>query len=1236
MSQALSCSEIESWVQHPGSDLSASQAKQFEEHLESCPTCQALLDSSTQSADPLLNLARRFGDPTLAPTDTALDQVLSHLRVVHSPMRTESTIEPADLYFLRPPTRPGLLGMLANYEVEELIGQGGMGIVLKAFDPSLHRPVAIKVMAAAVAGSATARRRFTREAQAAASICHDHVITVHGVSEADGLPFLVMQYVAGESLQARVDRVGPLELEEVVRIGLQTAQGLAAAHAQGLIHRDIKPANLLLENGLARVKITDFGLARMTDDVSLTQNGVVAGTPEYMAPEQARGEPVDHRSDLFSLGSVLYAMCAGAAPFRSANTVAILRKVSDENPPPLHMVVPNLPLWIDQFIRLLMAKDPARRIQSSAEAATLLEGYLAHLRQPATAPAPELPMARESREVSRTPFGWPQVRALGSRLWPAALLLLAGLGLGGGMIGWGLAGGDDQTQRVAPGDHIHQVLDFRKPITSLTSAAPVGPEAGLFLRTDDQGLRINLPMGRRSSEPVGLEWKQRLRGDFVVEAGYEILSINGQIPEQGAGVHVRITLDSRPPHDVLMNRLRKPPETGKTVVGSPTVSRETLGAFNVPRSPDGKETWKGVNAGASSARGRMRFVRTGVVVDFYAIDGDGPLRKIHSEKAGTDDVVGMRLQAVGDVSNHVEVRFTELVIDAENIGTGSETSVSPPTMGNEHAPHTWLTIAGGLVVMLVAFMAASALAYARVQSIPRPENEVQPEELDREHQPRISFTCPGCGVTLRVRAELAGRQGKCPQCGAQAIAPKPDGTPAAPRVRRSFTTGMKIACGLGLALVLGPACWLLAGGSEPGTGELSSRFHQDLHAVDLSGPYLKPVNQDVESGPGGVRILIPAGRDKPPPAGITLTTVVHGDFEITTQFEILKADVPATGSGVGVGLDAQVANGPKNVVSLARRVVSGGAGVFVTDRAMGTADGKETHRTQIFPANTTAGKLRLKRVGSVVHFQIAEGDSAEFTELDQVEIGTEDIQYIQAGGHTGGSNAGLDMRLLDFTVEAEDLPGLPGAARSHAVRTAILGVAFVTGFALLIGVGWRLRPAFSHPLFGSMGAELPAEPTQTWDAEGSQNVASRWRRIALAFAIGIPVVFSISMALLAGAHGDPSVATDVRFTDLSIKTESPMQAASSSAVDSDGEGGWLGAVIAMVVTTVLAVCSLLLAVRAGWLAARSLARATTSSSGSFLCAGCGKSIRVKAGWAGKKGKCLQCGTEAIVPAIEVW
>src|SRR5207249_4714034 len=133
-----------------------------------------------------------------------------------------------------------------------------------------------------------------------------------------------MDYVPGESLQQRLDRAGPLALEEILHIALQTAAGLAAAHEQGLIHRDVKPANILLDS-VDHVKLTDFGLARAVDDASLTQTGVIAGTPQYMAPEQARGTTLDHRADLFSLGSVLYAMCTGRPPFRAPTTLAVIK-----------------------------------------------------------------------------------------------------------------------------------------------------------------------------------------------------------------------------------------------------------------------------------------------------------------------------------------------------------------------------------------------------------------------------------------------------------------------------------------------------------------------------------------------------------------------------------------------------------------------------------------------------------------------------------------------------------------------------------------------------------------------------------------------------------------------------------------------------------------------------------------------------------------------------------------------
>jgi hypothetical protein len=325
------------------------------------------------------------------------------------------------LDFLAPSDKPGVLGRLGHYEVREVIGRGGMGVVLKVFDENLHRVVAIKVMAPQLAASATARQRFTREARAQAAVAHEHVVTIHAVEEANGLPYIVMQFVAGQSLQDRLDKTGPLPVAEVLRIGMQAASGLAAAHAQGLVHRDVKPANILLENGVERVKLTDFGLARAADDASLTQSGQVAGTPQYMSPEQAEGRPVDARSDLFSLGSVLYATCAGRPPFRASTSMAVLKRVCEEAATPVREVNPEVPGWLADVIAKLHAKDPAGRFQSAAEVADLLGRHLAHVQHPSVIPLP----------VAETPAapGRPGRRG---RRWAAAaavlVLLVAGLG----------------------------------------------------------------------------------------------------------------------------------------------------------------------------------------------------------------------------------------------------------------------------------------------------------------------------------------------------------------------------------------------------------------------------------------------------------------------------------------------------------------------------------------------------------------------------------------------------------------------------------------------------------------------------------------------------------------------------------------------------------------------------------------------------------------------------------------
>lgn len=224
--------------------------------------------------------------------------------------------------------------------------------------------------------------------RAAAAITHDCIIDIYGVSEANGLPYIVMPFARGPSLQNRIDRSGPLTTVEVVRIGKQIAAGLAAAHEGGLVHRDIKPANILLNEGIERLWITDFGVARAMDDASMTKTGVIAGTPQYMSPEQARGESVDHRSDLFSLGSVLYIACTGRAPFRSEAAYGILRRITDTDPRPIREVNPDIPDWLCQIIRRLMAKHPSDRFQSAADVASLLENCLAHLQQPTNVALP--------------------------------------------------------------------------------------------------------------------------------------------------------------------------------------------------------------------------------------------------------------------------------------------------------------------------------------------------------------------------------------------------------------------------------------------------------------------------------------------------------------------------------------------------------------------------------------------------------------------------------------------------------------------------------------------------------------------------------------------------------------------------------------------------------------------------------------------------------------------------------
>jgi serine/threonine protein kinase len=277
---------------------------------------------------------------------------------------------PPSLDFLAPPQKPGELGRLGPYRILKVLGQGGMGLVFLADDAQLKRTIALKVMLPKMAARAEARERFLREARSAAALEHDHVIPIFQVGEDRGVPFIAMPFLKGATLEEYIKRK-PLTVPQIMRIGREIAKGLAAAHEKGLVHRDIKPANLWLDaTAKGRVKILDFGLARLVEeDIQLTQEGAILGTPAYMSPEQAAGKPASARSDLFSLGAVLYRLCTGQRPFHGKNTLAILHALATENPKPIAELNPDVPPAFAELIMQMLEKDPARRTRSAYEIA---------------------------------------------------------------------------------------------------------------------------------------------------------------------------------------------------------------------------------------------------------------------------------------------------------------------------------------------------------------------------------------------------------------------------------------------------------------------------------------------------------------------------------------------------------------------------------------------------------------------------------------------------------------------------------------------------------------------------------------------------------------------------------------------------------------------------------------------------------------------------------------------------
>jgi serine/threonine protein kinase len=434
------------------------EARRLEGHLRACPNCQATLPE-LDAGDPLVQSLRQGrGVAAALPQAELLECLMRRLRelrtrdepsglppatsLVAADTAADPEEEPYD--FLAPPEAADEIGRLGPYRVLKVLGRGGMGVVFEAEDPQLRRLVALKAMKTNLPAVAMARKRFLREARAIAALEHDHVVAIFQVGEDRGALFLAMPLLRGESLHDRLARDGKLPLPEALRIGRQTAEGLAAAHARGLIHRDIKPSNLWLEARedrppspcLAdqadteplrpadyRVKILDFGLARFGGDGGETcLSNLILGTPAYMAPEQARGEAVDGRADLFGLGCVLYQACTGELPFQGRDALSTLAALAADQPRPPRNLNPQVPPALSELVMQLLARDAADRPASAREVADRLQAIE---RQPAASAALE-----PSQTEVRPPAAPGRRPVRGRRVLAASAALLAVLSLG--------------------------------------------------------------------------------------------------------------------------------------------------------------------------------------------------------------------------------------------------------------------------------------------------------------------------------------------------------------------------------------------------------------------------------------------------------------------------------------------------------------------------------------------------------------------------------------------------------------------------------------------------------------------------------------------------------------------------------------------------------------------------------------------------------------------------------------
>jgi hypothetical protein len=751
---------------------------------------------------------------------------------------------------------------------------------------------------------------------------------------------------------------------------------------------------------------------------------VVAGTPEFMAPEQARGEPIDHRADLFSLGSVLYTLCTGHPPFRGSTVEAVLLQVSDQAPRPIRELNPGVPVWLEQVIARLMAKGPADRYQSADEVAGLLEAYLAWL-EGRDVSVTELPV------LSITPTASPQPsetrRFVRTVFWTAWLLVLLLLGLGTGL--W-FAGAEDEP---APQDksrqpailgglaeHLH--FTFRSGLENHPLLNLFGPDVEELAKVDAQGLRFTLPVQRANHDVVGVESPIRLRGDFELTLEYELLDVPNPAPSRGAGVQLYITFDSRNDARASVTRSQKP-------------AGPVFGANLITRGSDGKDQFSSLNVAAQDPRGKLRLTRIGNRLTFSVTDGEGQFRSIKTDDVGRDDVATVRaICMTGWEPYALDARLLELDLRAAQMPNKTalqEQPQTPAAVAPRSGGKGWLFL--GLLFGLVLTVTLIVVLWKRATG-------QQPSSTGKPPMPTAT-----------------GRD-------ASSNNPRPAG--AGKRSPRSPGLALLLLAFVGVA-----TAWRFAGGAGepvPQTQYAQEYYHSFKGDTGLPpGFVIAPPDADefVSFGPEGLRITLPQGHAGPrPPIGIQTRFPVKGDFEITTTFKLLQEPTPEeagkeqTRFTLTVGLDKV----GFNVATISRRVEVLGGTQWLGWVSLGAGDFKDNrNRAKGFPTQATSGRLRLVRKGPLLSYHASEGADENFTPLLEYPFGPEDLNEVRLVGTTGSLKAALDVLVTDLRIRAESLPDLPATTPLQSrprnwLAMVLLGLGFICGL-ITLGIWLALR-----------------------------------------------------------------------------------------------------------------------------------------------------------------------------------